>query len=48
MELKHITISAENYNALKDLGKAGDSFNDVVTKVLGKINALPKIVEATT
>ncbi len=32
--LKQIAISEENYQKLKDLGKAGDSFNDVITKIL--------------
>jgi predicted CopG family antitoxin len=29
-----IAITRENYQALKDLGKTGDSFNDVITKLL--------------
>jgi len=32
--LKQIAISLENYNLLKELGKAGDSFNDVIKKLL--------------
>jgi len=32
--LKHIVVSEENYRILKSLGKAGDSFNDVITKIL--------------
>ena len=32
-----IAVSSENYLALKRLGNAGDSFNDVVTEVLRKI-----------
>ncbi len=32
--LKLIAVSPENYQSLKDLGKAGDSFNDVITKLL--------------
>jgi len=31
-----IAIDLENYQALKDLGKAGDSFNDVLKKLLAK------------
>jgi predicted CopG family antitoxin len=34
LKLKQIAISEENYILLKSLGKAGDSFNDVVTKIL--------------
>ena len=31
---KLIGVSFENYEALKNLGRAGDSFNDVVTMLL--------------
>jgi len=32
----HIALSSENYEKLKNLGRAGDSFNDVLTKILSK------------
>jgi predicted CopG family antitoxin len=32
---KNICISESNYKLLKELGQAGDSFNDVLTKILG-------------
>ena len=32
--LKQIAISKQNYEALKKLGGAGDSFNDVITGLL--------------
>lgn len=32
-ELKHIAVSQTNYFWLKNLGRAGDSFNDVITKL---------------
>ena len=32
--LKMIAVSEENYLILKRLGRAGDSFNDVITKIL--------------
>ena len=32
--LKLIAVSPENYQSLKNLGRAGDFFNDVVTKLL--------------
>jgi predicted CopG family antitoxin len=32
--LKRIVVSERNYFALKELGRAGDSFNDVVSKLL--------------
>lgn len=35
--LKHIVISEKNYCALKNLGKGGDSFNDVLNIVLKKL-----------
>ena len=31
---KQILIDVDNYNALKDLGKTGDSFNSVVGKLI--------------
>lgn len=34
LKLKQIAISEENYILLKSLGKAGDSFNDVVSGML--------------
>lgn len=33
-KLRHIVVSQENYNHLKNLGKAGESFNDVITELL--------------
>ena len=35
--LRHIVISEKNYCTLKNLGKAGDSFNDVLSIVLKKL-----------
>jgi len=32
--LKHIVVTTENYFKLKNLGNAGDSFNDVITIIL--------------
>jgi predicted CopG family antitoxin len=34
-----IAVSEDNYLALKSLGRAGDSFNDVVTEVLKKVQS---------
>jgi predicted CopG family antitoxin len=31
--LKHITVNEDNYHALKRLGNAADSFNDVITEL---------------
>lgn len=36
-KLKLIAISFENYYSLKELGKTGDSFNDVVTILLRRV-----------
>ncbi len=33
-KLTTIAISLENYNALKELGRTGESFNDVLTELL--------------
>jgi predicted CopG family antitoxin len=42
MNKKHglttISISVENYLALKQLGKTGDSFNNVITQLLRNIS----------
>jgi len=38
--LKMIAVSEENYLALKKLGSAGDSFNDVVTEVLKQVEKI--------
>jgi predicted CopG family antitoxin len=34
MTYKNICISETNYRLLKELGHTGDSFNDVLTKLL--------------
>ena len=34
LKLKRIVVSERNYLALKMLGHAGDSFNDVISKLL--------------
>jgi len=34
--LKHIAVSEDNYLQLKEFGKFGDTFNDVVTVLLEK------------
>jgi len=34
MNLRHIVVSEENFKKLKELGKAGDSFNDVISTIL--------------
>jgi len=36
-KLRQIVVDEENYKALKDLGKAGDSFNDVITGMIRKV-----------
>jgi predicted CopG family antitoxin len=35
-KLTTISVSRENYLALKKLGSTGDSFNDVLTEILKK------------
>jgi predicted CopG family antitoxin len=42
--LTTIAVSYENYQALKELGKTGDTFNDVLSKIL-KNNYSPKKAE---
>jgi hypothetical protein len=36
IQYKQILIDIINYNALKDLGKTGDSFNKVIGNLLAK------------
>jgi hypothetical protein len=38
--IRLIAVSQENYLALKKLGMAGDSFNDVLTAIIKKVNPL--------
>ncbi len=35
-QFKQILVDLDNYNALKELGKAGDSFNDVIGSLLNR------------
>ncbi len=42
-ELKHITVDKNVYKKLKSLGLAGDSFNDVLKKILTKESGVYKI-----
>jgi predicted CopG family antitoxin len=44
-KLTTISVSEENYLALKKLGSAWDSFNDVLTEVLKKIKSLQQQIE---
>ena len=37
--LKQIAVSKQNYALLKQLGQAGDSFNDVVSRLLKSADA---------
>ena len=40
LHYKRIVVNETNYRKLKGLGSAGDSFNDVITDILEKINGL--------
>ncbi len=42
-KLKHITVNQEIYEKLKNLGRAGDSFNDVLVKILTHQQGVLKI-----
>jgi len=39
-QYRNIVVTEKIYRKLKGLGSAGDSFNDVITNVLEKINGL--------
>jgi len=38
--LRTIAISTDNYQTLKNMGRAGDSFNDVITHLTKKAGTL--------
>jgi hypothetical protein len=40
--LRLISVSQANYDSLKRLGQAGDSFNDVISKMLNKFDTMPR------
>ena len=42
-EFRKIVVRKNVYNQLKDLGRAGDSFNDVLEKILSKQIGVHKI-----
>lgn len=42
MALKTISVSEDNYRTLKRLGEAGDSFNDVITELIGRKDGMKK------
>ena len=42
-EFKRIVVRKNVYNQLKDLGRTGDSFNDVLVKILSKQPGVYKI-----
>jgi hypothetical protein len=44
-ELKMISVSWVNYQALKSFGKAGDSFNDVITNLIRRAGTLDGSLE---
>jgi predicted CopG family antitoxin len=47
LKLKRIVISERNYFALKELGHAGDSFNDVISKLLRIERSYQEIIVVT-
>ena len=40
LNTKTIAVSIENYQPLKNMGKAGDSFNDVITHLVKKAGTI--------
>jgi predicted CopG family antitoxin len=45
--LKLISVSDSNYFKLKKLGLAGDSFNDVITKILSREESSEKFKQTS-
>jgi predicted CopG family antitoxin len=39
--LKLISVSQKNYDSLRKFGEFGDSFDDVITKILNKVDSIP-------
>jgi predicted CopG family antitoxin len=35
-QYKQILIDSDNYNALKEMGQTGDSFNQVISRLISK------------
>lgn len=44
VKLKQIVIDESNYQALRKLGQTGDSFNDVITRVLKRVTDQKEVV----
>ena len=45
---KRIVVNETNYRKLKGLGSTGDSFKDVITDILEKINGLQQSIREGT
>lgn len=45
-KLRQIAIDEGNYQALKELGLAGDSFNDVISKILKKLKNETEVMQS--
>lgn len=41
-KVKLIAVSPKNYESLRKFGEFQDSFDDVITKILNKVDAMPK------
>jgi hypothetical protein len=44
--LKLIAVSTTNYDSLRKFGEFGDSFNDVITKLLDRVDMLPNVKDS--
>lgn len=40
-KLKHIAVSEYNYKEIRNYGEFGDSFDDVITRILSNIQPQP-------
>ena len=45
-KLRQIAIDEGNYQALKEFGLAGDSFNDVISKILKKLKNETEVMQS--
>jgi len=41
-KVKLIAVSPKNYESLRKFGEFQDSFDDVITKILNKVDSMPK------
>ena len=41
-EVKLIRVSPKNYESIRKFGEFGDTFDDIITRILHKVDSMPK------